>query len=117
MTQEHDDRAFEEAYRPGETARPGDVLVPVPETDASDVDDVDRCPYCDRPFKTGRQRALHVGEAHADRATPGERAVHERALADERDELYFFHMKVVVALGILYSSFVISYTAVVNVLG
>lgn len=117
MTAEHDNSGFEKVDRVSEVDRPGDVLVPVPETDEGDVDGVDRCPYCDRPFKTGRQRALHVGEAHADRTTPGEREVHERALADERDELYFFHMKVVVALGILYSTFVISYTAVVNVLG
>ena len=68
------------------------------------------CPYCERPFRTARRRALHVGEAHPE-CDPGERAAYEAAREAEADELFVFHLKVLFALGAAYAAFVV--TAVV----
>ena len=70
-----------------------------------------RCPYCDRPFDAERSRDLHVGERHAAEATAAELDAHEDATEAERDELFFYHVKVVVALGVIYSAVVILYMA------
>lgn len=65
------------------------------------------CPYCGRPFRTTRLRALHVGEAHAAQWTDAERAAHESAVAAEEDDLFLYHLKVVAALGSIYAAFII----------
>jgi hypothetical protein len=64
----------------------------------------ERCPRCNRPFPTERALALHVGEAH-----DPECAAYEAALAAERDDLFYFHLRVVVALGLLYAVTVLVY--------
>ena len=66
-----------------------------------------RCPYCGRPFRARRLRALHVGEAHPSRRTDAERAAYESALEEEEDDLFLYHLKVVAALGSVYAAFVI----------
>lgn len=73
-----------------------------------------RCPYCDRPFRTTRLRDLHVTEIHPDRATDEERSNAEAADEQEVDELFFYHMKVIVAIGILYSILVLVYMVVLG---
>ncbi|QIB74606.1 hypothetical protein GL213_07875 [Halogeometricum borinquense] len=79
-----------------------------PETNIEpDETPVTACPYCDRPFRTDRLRVLHVGEAHADEWTPGERDAYESALDEEADELFLYHLKVVAALGSVYAAFII----------
>lgn len=83
-----------------------------PPTDVpADQSPAARCPYCDRPFDAERLRDLHVGEHHAGEATAGELGAHEDAIETERDELFFYHVKVVVALGVIYSALVILYMA------
>lgn len=79
------------------------VDVPEDETPAA------RCPYCDRPFRSRHSRALHVGEDHEARLTDEEATAYEEALAAERDELFYFHMKVVGALAVIYGSIGVLY--------
>lgn len=86
------------------------------ETDLSDCEAVHRCPRCDRPFRREHQRDLHLGENHDD-LSPEERATYEDADQAEEDDLFFFHLKVVIALGVLYSSTVLLYTAIVGLTG
>ncbi|WP_144901853.1 DUF7410 domain-containing protein [Halobellus captivus] len=63
------------------------------------------CPYCDRPFVTERQRALHVGERH--NATEAERRAYEAARDAESDELFRLHLKVIFAVGLLYAASIV----------
>jgi hypothetical protein len=63
------------------------------------------CPYCERPFRTARQRDLHVGQRHD--ATDDERAAYEAALESEEDDLFVFHLKVLFALGAVYAAFIV----------
>lgn len=67
------------------------------------------CPYCDQPFPDERGRDLHVGEAHASECTDAERAGYEAARDAEEDELFYFHLRVVGALGVLYAFLVLVY--------
>lgn len=79
--------------------------LPTPETALPDEEaPAGRCPHCGRPFAEERLRDLHVGEVHGDEATDTERAAYEGALEDERDDLFFYQLKVAVALGLIYSS-------------
>lgn len=75
----------------------------------ADVEPAGRCPYCQRPFPTERRLSLHLGEIHEDVLTDSEQAAYEEALAAERDDLFYFHMKVVVVLGVLYALTVLLY--------
>jgi hypothetical protein len=86
------------------------------EVDLEEIETVHDCPRCGRPFRRERQRDLHLGEAHGD-LTDDEQAAYEDATEAETDDLFFFHMKVVVALGVLYSSTVLLYTAIVGLTG
>lgn len=70
------------------------------------------CPYCERPFRSDHARDLHVGERHD--ATADERDRYERALAEERDDLWLFHARAVVGLGATYSATVILYMVVLG---
>jgi hypothetical protein len=103
-------------------ALPGDVTAP-PEPDG-DVDaaaavpetavppgetPAARCRHCGRPFPDEEGWALHVGEVHPEAVDAAEREAYEAADAAERDELFVYHMKVVVALGLLYSVGVLGY--------
>jgi len=83
-----------------------------PETELPDAETpAARCPYCDRPFDGERARDLHVGERHAGEATDVELETYEEAREAERDELFMYHVKVVVALGVIYSVVVLVYMA------
>lgn len=82
------------------------------ETDhPSDDEDVAWCPHCDRPFPEDASRDLHLGEAHEAVLTEEQRAAHESATAAEEDTLFYFHIKVVAILGILYAAVVLLYMA------
>jgi hypothetical protein len=83
-----------------------DVSVPTGETPAG------TCPYCERPFRSEHARDLHVGEQHDPTDHEGER--YEAALEQERDDLWFFHAKAVVGLGVTYAATVILYSAVIG---
>ena len=79
------------------------VEAPSPEIDVPPgAEPAGRCPYCDRPFPTERLLSLHVGEAHPDRASPAEREAADEAAAAESDDLFVFHLKVVIALVVLF---------------
>lgn len=86
-------------------------MKPDPDTDVPAGETPVRCPYCERPFDGERARDLHVGGRHASEATEAELAAYEDAAESERDELFFYHVKVVVALGVIYSVVVIVYMA------
>lgn len=68
-----------------------------------------RCPYCDRPFPTESARDLHRGEDHPLACTEAELDAYEAAKETEEGELFYFHIKVVAALGILYAAVVLLY--------
>lgn len=75
---------------------------------------VAECPYCGRPFETGRARALHVGEDHPEVCTDEEQAAYEEADAAERDELFVYHMKAVVIIGLSWAAFVLLYMVAIG---
>lgn len=82
---------------------------PVPETAVEPADrPAPGCPYCDRPFTTPRLRDLHVGEIHPGACTPGEWKAYEEARAAERDDLFTYHINVVIALGVIYALMVLA---------
>lgn len=72
------------------------------------------CPHCGRPFRSGDDRDLHVGEHHADAWTDDQRRAYEAALERERDDLWLFHARAVVALGVTYAATVILYMVVLG---
>jgi hypothetical protein len=67
------------------------------------------CPHCGRPFATREARDLHVGDRHADACSTAEREAYEAARDDEREVLFYFHLRVVAALGVLYAVTVLLY--------
>lgn len=73
-----------------------------------------RCPYCGRPFPRERLRTLHVGEAHPERYSEAEREAYETARDEESGELFVYHVKVVFALSIIYTLFVLAYMVVLT---
>ncbi|MFB6296393.1 MAG: hypothetical protein ABEH66_06090 [Halobacteriales archaeon] len=90
---------------PMSTTTDPETELPAGETPAAN------CPYCDRPFDGKRARDLHVGEHHAGEATQVELDAYDEAREAERDELFMYHVKVVVALGVIYSVVVLVYMA------
>lgn len=80
-----------------------DTAVPPGESPAA------RCPYCDRPFRRERSRALHVGEDHPDERTEADDDAYERAREEEEESLFYFHMKVILAIGGLHAVIVLLY--------
>lgn len=69
------------------------------------------CPHCGRPFADREARDLHVGDCHADAWSAAERDAYEVARDAERDALFYFHLRVVAALGVLYAVTVLLYMA------
>jgi hypothetical protein len=67
------------------------------------------CPYCDRPFAAASARDLHVGEVHDAVRSPAETEAYERAREAERDDLFYYHLRVVAALGVVYAVTVLAY--------
>lgn len=67
------------------------------------------CPHCDRPFTEQDARDLHVGETHFEACSDAERDAYEAAREAERDDLFYFHIRVVAALGVLYAVTVLLY--------
>jgi hypothetical protein len=68
------------------------------------------CPYCGRPFATERLCVLHLGDAHRGKWTEKESEEHEAAYSDESDELFIYHLKVIITLVLTF--FVFAYTYV-----
>lgn len=89
------------------------MTLPQPETDVPDGDPAARCPRCDRPFRSDHARDMHVGERHED-LTEIERERYEAARERERDELWLFHARAVVGLGVTYAATVILYMIVLG---
>jgi hypothetical protein len=72
------------------------------------------CQYCERPFDAERSCAFHVGEAHADRWTESERIAYEEAREAEEEDLWIYHMKIVVGLGVMYAVVVLLYMIILG---
>lgn len=87
---------------PADSPRP-EFHVPAGETPVA------TCRHCDRPFRTERALALHLGDVHPDRLDATESAALERARELEEGDLFVYHAKVVAALGAIYSVTVIVY--------
>ncbi|WP_276302365.1 DUF7410 domain-containing protein [Halorussus lipolyticus] len=88
-----------------EAPKPPEVRVPDGETPP-------RCPYCARPFRTERLRALHLGDVHAEECTPDQHDEYDEAREAEREDLFIFHLKVVACLVAVYAFLLLSYMAV-----
>jgi len=67
------------------------------------------CSHCGRPFASTAARDLHVGEVHEPACSAAERADYEAARDAERDTLFYYHLRVVAALGVLYALTVLLY--------
>jgi hypothetical protein len=65
--------------------------------------------HCDRPFRLERDFALHLGDAHEGALDRVEADRDAAAVGAERAEMFYYHAKVVGALGALYSILVIVY--------
>lgn len=72
------------------------------------------CPYCDRPFDGPRARDLHLGERHGDLISEPEWTAYEGALEAEHDELWYYHLKVVAALSVIYAVLVLVYMVAIQ---
>ncbi len=70
------------------------------------------CPYCDRPFRSERYAAIHIGTIHGEECTPEERAVFEAQQDDEEFELFTFHVKAAVTVFLSYFMFTFLYALV-----
>ncbi|MEF8856078.1 MAG: hypothetical protein V5A16_01515 [Haloplanus sp.] len=80
------------------------------ETDVPpDVTVAATCPYCRRPFASADAHDLHVGDVHGAACSAAERADYEAAREAERDTLFYYHLRVVAALGVLYALTVLLY--------
>jgi len=75
---------------------------------------VAECPYCGRPFEDSHARTLHVGEVHRAECTDAERAAYEEADEAEVDDLFVYHLKAVVAIGLTWAAFVILYMVAIG---
>lgn len=83
-----------------------------PEVRVPDGETPPRCPYCARPFRTERLRALHLGDVHAEDCTADQREEYDEAREAEREDLFIFHLKVVAGLVAVYAVLLLSYMAV-----
>lgn len=83
---------------------------PDPDHDVpADADPAATCDHCGRPFAADRAHALHVGEVHPDACTDAEREAYEAALDEEREDLFYFHLKAVATLGAVYAVTIVLY--------
>lgn len=86
-----------------------------PETSVPDDESpVARCPYCERPFGAERSCALHLGEVHPDEVTASEEDAYREAMTAEADDLWVYHMIVVVSLAVIYAVVVLLYMIVLG---
>jgi hypothetical protein len=107
---------FDRDHEHGPSPR-ADLVRPLPETVVPPGETPAAvCPYCDRPFRSDRARALHVGECHP-QATAPERAAYEAAWQAESDDLWVFHLKVFLALGAVYAGFVVAAVVAFSLVG
>lgn len=67
------------------------------------------CPYCGLPLQSEHARDLHVGQRHPDECTDEELDAYEAADETELDDLWYFHMKVVFAIGIVHAIIIAAY--------
>lgn len=86
---------------------------PMPETAPDDADHA-ACPHCGRPFPEDHLLELHLGERHGEALSETDRGTYEEAREREAEELFLFHLKVIAAIGILYSIFVVVYMVVLG---
>jgi hypothetical protein len=75
---------------------------------------VQQCPYCERPFSSTRTHDLHLGEKHAERLGETEHIQYEEASEEEEEELFIYHIKMVVLIGILWAGVVVLYMMFVS---
>lgn len=87
---------------------------PLPTTVPPDEEPVADCPYCNHPFRTAAARDLHVGEVHPTQMSPEETAAYEAAAEAEQGELFYFHLKVVFALGVTNALLILAYLIVLG---
>lgn len=98
------------------TATPGDGGAadassrPPVETSVRDGEDATAvCPHCGRPFGDAKARDLHVGETHEAVRSTAEQEAYEAARESEADTMFYFHLRVVAALAVLYTVVVLLY--------
>ncbi|MFB6219804.1 MAG: DNA-binding protein [Halolamina sp.] len=82
----------------------------------SNSEEAVECPHCGRPFTDDRPLALHVGETHRGTLDSAEEERYESAREAEDEDLFIFHLKMVVVLGILYAAVVLGYMITIQTL-
>lgn len=92
----------------GPSAPPPPVPTDVPEDERPAA----TCRYCGRPFRTEQRYWIHVGESHPDEMNESERSAHERAVDEEGDDLFIYHLKVVAWLVVLLFFYIYTYALV-----
>ena len=80
----------------------------VPESETS----FERCPYCERPFRTDELLIHHVGSSHTEVCTDEELEAYETVESDEEFELFTFHVKAAVTVFMVYFMFSFMYALV-----
>lgn len=91
-----------------------ETLEPDTEVLTDDEPPAVHCPYCEQPFDSERSCALHVGEVHPDELSDIEKDAYEEAVAAEEDDLWTYHIKIVVGLGVTYAAVVLIYMIILG---
>jgi len=88
--------------------------MPPPTSVPADEQPAATCPYCERPFATEAARDLHVGEWHPEACTDAEWTAYVAADEAEQGEMFYFHLKVVFALGVTNAALILAYLIVLG---
>lgn len=70
------------------------------------------CPYCEAVIPTDELLTLHVGIEHEDRATEAELEAYEDTFERESNQVFIYHLKVIVMVVAIYFVFLFTYSAV-----
>lgn len=89
----------------GET-KPARVYDVPPDAPAHD------CPYCEAVLPEQELLELHVGVEHEDEATDDELEAFEDTFEGESNQVFIYHLKVIVMVVAIYFIFLFTYSAV-----
>jgi|GEM_PF-2772741 len=94
------------------SATPGDADRPAREYDVPpDAESFD-CPYCDVVEPREDLLTLHVGHEHESQASAEELDDFEKTFERESNDVFIYHLKVIVMVVAIYFVFLFTYSAV-----
>lgn len=106
MTTEQSSSASNTPTSPAETDRPAREYDVPPDADAFD------CPYCDVIEPREDLLTLHVGHEHESLASEAELDDFEKTFERESNDVFIYHLKVIVMVVAIYFVFLFAYSAV-----